>query len=229
VNEQNSSTAPGKTKTHRPVKGATGINLSDHCWYLNSELTWLEFNRRVLHEAEDERTPLLERLKFIAIVSANLDEFFMKRIGGLKQQVGAGLRELTLDGLSPLRQIQECHSVIRSLEGRKYILLQQVVELLKGQGIIISAMKDLSARERKGLRNHFAGNIYPLLTPQSIDPAHPFPFISNLSLNLLVTLNYAAGLNMQLARVKLPVGVIPPDSYRYRARKTVSYVLKICS
>src|SRR5664280_2139383 len=82
-------------------------------WYLNRELTWLEFNKRVLWEAEDERTPLLERVKFIAIVSSNLDEFFMKRIGGLKQQVGAGLRELTLDGLTPLRQIQESLSIIR--------------------------------------------------------------------------------------------------------------------
>jgi polyphosphate kinase len=207
VNERRSSSATGTTKTQKPNKSAAGINLSDHCWYLNRELTWLEFNRRVLHEAEDERTPLLERLKFIAIVSANLDEFFMKRIGGLKQQVGAGLRELTLDGLTPLRQIQECHSLIRSLEDRKYTLLQQVLEQLKVQGIIISRVKDLSARERKGLRNHFAGNIYPLLTPQSIDPAHPFPFISNLSLNLLVTLNYSAGLDMQLARVKVPVGV----------------------
>ena len=80
-------------------------------------MTWLEFNQRVLHEAEDERTPLLERLKFIAIVSANLDEFFMKRIGGLKQQVGAGLRELPLDGLTPLGQIQECHRLIRNLSG----------------------------------------------------------------------------------------------------------------
>jgi len=193
-------------KSRRAKKPDTEINLSDPCWYLNRELTWLEFNRRVLHEAEDERTPLLERLKFIAIVSANLDEFFMKRIGGLKQQVGAGLRELSIDGLTPLQQIQQCHSFIRVLVGRKYNLLQQVVELLKEHGIIISAIKDLSARERKSLRNHFAVNIYPLLTPQSIDPAHPFPFISNLSLNLLVTLNCSVGLDMQLARVKVPVG-----------------------
>lgn len=184
-----------------------GINLSDHCWYLNRELSWLEFNRRVLHEAEDERTPLLERLKFIAIVSANLDGFFMKRIGGLKQQVGAGLRELSLDGLTPLQQIQACYSYIRSLESSKYTQLQQVLELLAEQGIVVSAVKDLSARERKQLKDHFATNIYPLLTPQSIDPAHPFPFISNLSLNLLVTLNYSAGIDMQLARVKVPVGV----------------------
>ena len=182
------------------------INLSDSRWYLNRELTWLEFNRRVLHEAEDERTPLLERLKFIAIVSSNLDEFFMKRIGGLKQLVGAGLREPSLDGLTPLQQIDQCHSIIRGIEDNKHTCLQQIRKLLKEQGIIISEVKDLTARERSNLRDHFATNIYPLLTPQSIDPAHPFPFISNLSLNLLVTLNWSDGINRQLARVKVPVG-----------------------
>ena len=210
MNKRAGAATRGKIKDRKSPGNATEINLSDSRWYLNRELTWLEFNRRVLHEAEDERTPLLERLKFIAIVSANLDEFFMKRIGGLKQQVGAGLREVSLDGLSPLRQIQECHGVIRILESRKYTLLQQVLELLEKQGIFISAVKDLTARERKNLRDHFAVNIYPLLTPQSIDPAHPFPYISTLSLNLLVTLNSAAGLGMQLARVKVPVGASVP-------------------
>lgn len=194
-------------KARRAGKSATEINLSDPCWYLNREVTWLEFNRRVLHEAEDERTPLLERLKFIAIVSANFDEFFMKRIGGLKQLVGAGLREVSLDGLTPAQQIQECHKVVRALESRKHVLLQQLLELLKEQGITVSKTRDLAARERKSLRNHFAANVYPLLTPQSIDPAHPFPFISNLSLNLLLTLNSDSGPDMQLARVKVPVGV----------------------
>ncbi len=202
-----------------PDKTDSEINLSNSCWYLNRELTWLEFNSRVLHEAEDERTPLLERLKFIAIVSANLDRFFMKRIGGLKQQVGAGLRELSLDGLTPLQQIQKCHDKIRSLESRKHVLLRQVLELLAKQGIVISSMKNLNTRERKHLRSHFADNIYPLLTPQSIDPAHPFPFISNLSLNLLVTLNYSAGLDMQLARVKVPVGASTPRFVPVPGRK----------
>jgi polyphosphate kinase len=196
-----------KSNARRTGKPKEVINLSDPCWYLNRELTWLEFNSRVLHEAEDGRTPLLERLKFIAIVSSNLDEFFMKRIGGLKQLVGADLRELSLDGLTPLRQIQECHNFIHSIVIRKHLQLQQIMALLKGHGINISAVQDLTVRERKNLRKHFATNIYPLLTPQSIDPAHPFPFISNLSLNLLVTLNSPAGLDMQLARVKVPIGV----------------------
>ncbi len=215
-----STSAPSKARNAK--KSDQEINLSDSCWYLNRELTWLEFNSRVLHEAEDDRTPLLERLKFIAIVSANLDEFFMKRIGGLKQLVGAGLRDVSLDGLTPHRQILECHTVIRLLEKRKFDLLQQVLELLKGQSIHISRIKDLASRDRKNLRIHFATNIYPLLTPQSIDPAHPFPFISNLSLNLLLTLNSDSGSDMQLARVKVPVGAgtsrfvpIPEKSGRF--------------
>jgi polyphosphate kinase len=199
-----SETIPSKAR--RTKKTAGEINLSDPCWYLNRELTWLEFNSRVLHEAEDERTPLLERLKFIAIVSANFDEFFMKRIGGLKQQVAADMREVSIDGLTPLQQIHECYKNIRILESRKYDVVQHVLELLDEQGIRIARIKDLTARDRKKLRNHFATNIYPLLTPQSIDPAHPFPFISNLSLNLLLTLNSASGPDMQLARVKVPVG-----------------------
>lgn len=203
-------TASAKSYVRKTNNPEEGITISDPCWYLNRELTWLEFNRRVLHEAGDQRNPLLERLKFIAIVSANLDEFFMKRIGGLKQQVGAGLRELSLDGLTPLQQIRECHRIVRDLETRKHDLLRQLLDHLREHGISVCGIKELGARERKQLREHFAVNVYPLLTPQSIDPAHPFPFISNLSLNLLVTLNDAAGLDMQLARVKVPVGVHTP-------------------
>lgn len=114
--------APGSahkdTADSRAVSGK-GFDLSDSSWYLNRELTWLEFNCRVLHEAEDQRTPLLERLKFIAIFSSNLDEFFMKRMGGLKQQISAGVRELTLDGRTPAQQVMECHGVVRELGGQE--------------------------------------------------------------------------------------------------------------
>jgi len=219
VSEKNRSVAPPAAKQRKSAKNVTEINLSDACWYLNRELTWLEFNRRVLHEAEDERTPLLERLKFIAIVSANFDEFFMKRIGGLKQQVGAGIRELSLDGLTPQQQIDACHEVYRHLQSRKFDILQQVLLKLSDEGISICRVSEMSARERKLLKTHFAENIYPLLTPQSIDPAHPFPFISNLSLNLLVTLNHSSGIDMQLARVKVPVGTGTPRFISVPGRK----------
>lgn len=190
-----------------PEPAVPAFDLSESQWYLNRELTWLEFNSRVLHEAEDPRTPLLERLKFIAIVSANLDEFFMKRIGGLKQQIGAGMRELTLDGRTARQQVKECHTVIRELEARKEAVFVQVCTLLEDKNILIERYVDLTPKERKLLREHYYTNIFPLLTPQSIDPAHPFPFISNLSLNLLVTVRHTRGREASLVRVKVPVGL----------------------
>ena len=182
------------------------VDLDDPTLYLNRELTWLEFNRRVLYEAEDERTPLLERIKFIAIVSANLDEFFMKRIGGLKQQVEAGIQNLTVDGRTPRQQITDCYAVVDELERRKETLLQQLLRPLAEAGITICSYKSLPAKERDKVRDHYRRNIFPLITPQVMDPAHPFPFISNLSLNILVKLHYPKDKETSLARVKVPVG-----------------------
>ncbi len=173
--------------------------------YLNRELTWLEFNKRVLWEAEDERTPLLERVKFIAIVSSNLDEFFMKRIGGLKQQVGAGISELSVDGRSPQQQITECYAVVRELEAKKQMLLTQIIDLLQKQGIRILPYIELSKDQQQAMREHYIQNIFPLVTPQAIDPAHPFPFISNLSLNLLTGVCCTETDDMTLVRIKVPV------------------------
>jgi len=206
-----------KPQAKRPgVAAETGspFDLGDSQWYLNRELTWLEFNRRVLHEAMDERTPLLERLRFIAIVSGNLDEFAMKRIGGLKQQIGAGLHELTLDGRTPRQQVAECNSAVREIEARKRDAFKAVRQLLEAKGIVIESYDTLSPKEKKQLRQHYYDNIYPLLTPQSIDPAHPFPFISNLSLNLLVALRYPKSREVSLARVKVPVGLGTPRFIR---------------
>ena len=178
--------------------------------YLNRELSWLEFNRRVLHQVRDERVPLLERFKFAAIVSSNLDEFFMKRIGGLKQQIGARLQSLTMDGRSPKQQIVECYARVREIEGQKEELLPELTRLLAAEGIALVSYQELGARERKLVREHFFRNIYPLVTPQAMDPAHPFPFVSNLSLNLLVTLRAPQAVEVSLARVKVPVGAGAP-------------------
>ncbi len=190
------------------------FDLHDSQWFLNRELTWLSFNRRVLHEAADERTPLLERLKFIAIVSSNLDEFFMKRIGGLKQQIGAGVRELTLDGRTARQQVSECYQEVRSLEADKEQLLQNILQLLEDKNILLEQYAELTAKEKKLLRDFYYANIFPLLTPQSIDPAHPFPFISNLSLNLLVALKYPKTKQVSLVRIKVPVNAGTPRFIR---------------
>ncbi len=173
--------------------------------YLNRELTWLSFNRRVLHEARDERTPLLERVKFLAIVSGNLDEFFMKRIGGLKQQVAAGVHKATVDGLTPAQQIEACHREIRDIQQEQESTYRDLLGLLDKQGIRLVRYRDLAEAQQAALRRHFFDNIFPVVTPLAMDPGHPFPFISNLALNLLVTLRYPGGSTWHMARVKVPV------------------------
>ena len=207
------SPAPSATVADVPVAPAEKApapridkDLASPELYLNRELTWLSFNRRVLHEAEDERNPLLERLKFLAITASNLDEFFMKRIGGLKQQVVAGMQELTVDGRTPQQQITECYLVVRDLEQRQRELGPQILAQLENHGIRLRLYSSLTPDERKTLREYYYKNIFPLVTPQAMDPAHPFPFVSNLSLNLLVTARYQNDSDPLMARVKVPIG-----------------------
>ncbi len=193
-------------------------------WYLNRELSWLAFNQRVLHESEDERTPLLERVNFLAIVSSNLDEFFMKRIGGLKQQVGARVKRLSLDGRTPQQQIDECYEVIRDQLNRKQSLEKILLERLGEENIHVLPYRDLNERQQHHMALYFRDNIYPLLTPQGMDPAHPFPFISNLSLNLLITTRHRDNDHIYLNRIKIPNGTGIPRFIRVEGRRHV-YVL----
>ncbi|HLI81977.1 MAG TPA: polyphosphate kinase 1 [Candidatus Binataceae bacterium] len=201
---------------HAPVAAATapiaaptpaaGETLHSPALYLNRELTWLAFNQRVLAEAEDADNPLLERVKFLAIDCATIDEFFMKRIGGLKHQVVAGVHELTPDGRTPQQQIVECYERLREIEARQRKLLPQLIEELKARGIVIDSYQGLKPEQQKDLRDLYIKNVFPLVTPQALDPAHPFPFVSNLSLNLLVTVRYPADVESVMARVKVPLG-----------------------
>ena len=186
-------------------------NLDDPKLYLNRELTWLEFNRRVLHKATDDATPLLERVKFLAIVGSNLDEFFMKRIGGLKQQIAAGIRTPYVDGRTPLEQLRESQVVVRDIHREQNRIYRQLQKLLETRGIRLSRYTELQKEEQKLLRETFITNIFPLLTPLAMDPGHPFPFISNLALNLLVSLRYPGGSAYHYARVKVPMvkGIAP--------------------
>ena len=193
--------------TPLPVPGPDGeFDLDAPELLLNRELTWLNFNFRVLHEAVDPRTPLLERVKFLSIVCSNLDEFFMKRIGGLKQQVGARVQELTVDGRTPREQIEESYAIVRELDGRARETFVELQRSLAAEGIVLTTFEQVSPEAQQQLREHYIDNIYPLVTPQSTDPAHPFPFVSNLSLNLLVTLRHPGEPTLVLARVKVPMG-----------------------
>ncbi len=193
-------------------------NLRSPSLYLNRELTWLEFNRRVLHEALDSANPLLERLKFLSIVASNLDEFFMKRIGGLKQQVGAGIKERTIDGRTPQEQIDQCKELIVAQEALQRETFASIRSELGTHGIHIVDYASLSSSEKKHLRQHYQRNIFPLVTPQASDPAHPFPFISNLALNLLVSVRYRGDAETSIARVKVPIGVDVPRFLRVGER-----------
>jgi len=197
------------------------IDLDDPALYLNRELTWLEFNRRVLHEATDPRNPLLERVKFFAIFASNMDEFFMKRIGGLKLQVATGVSELTVDGRSPQQQLDESWSMVREIESERDHHLPALLQELARHEIEISPYRELSEQQQQQIRAYYIENIFPLVTPQVVDPAHPFPFISNLSLNILVSLQGDNAEEPGLARIKVPVGVGVPrflqvnDQYQF--------------
>ncbi|HEY3807406.1 MAG TPA: polyphosphate kinase 1 [Kofleriaceae bacterium] len=201
-----STDVPGRTPPAPGIGDLVPTDLNAPELYLNRELTYLNFCWRVMHQGEDERIPLLERLKFLAIVSSNVDEFFQKRIGGLKQQVGAQVHSTTPDGRLPQQQIADGLDLINRLEARKIVILDKVMSELKAAGVWVAPFKDLEPNERAWVREHYVRNIFPLVTPQAMDPAHPFPFVSNLSLNLLVSLRYENDGESLLARVKVPIG-----------------------
>ncbi|MBD2595362.1 polyphosphate kinase 1 [Nostoc spongiaeforme FACHB-130] len=190
-------------------KIANPINLNDPQYYINRELSWLEFNNRVLHEAFDSRTPLLERLKFLAIFSSNLDEFFMVRIAALKQQVEAKVTQLTPDGRTPQQQLDDIRLHLSPQVVKQHQHFEEVLRpLLAEQGIHILDYINLNQKQRTYLDNYFEEQIFPVLTPLAVDPSHPFPYISNLSLNLAVVVKNPDTEEEFFARVKVP-SVLP--------------------
>ena len=178
--------------------------------FLNRELSWLEFNRRVLHEAIDERTPLLERLRFLSIFSSNLDEFIMKRAGGLKRQVAASVVSLTPDGLTPAQQLAAIRrTLLPMLAQQAAIYTDAIRPELATKGVHLLSWNQLTPEEKTAATLYFRQSVFPVLTPLAVDPGHPFPFISNLSTSLGVTLRRPDAPDERLfARVKVPA-VLP--------------------
>jgi polyphosphate kinase len=170
----------------------------------NRELSWIEFNRRVLEEALDRRNPLLERVKFLSIFFSNLDEFFMIRVGGIKHQIAARVDKKSPDGFTPFEQLVAVHGAIRPLlEQARSLLLDDLVPALKEQGVALLHYPELSPTQREKLSEYFHSQVFPVLTPLAFDPSHPFPHISNLSLNLAVIIRDGPGGEL-FARVKIP-------------------------
>jgi len=172
--------------------------------YLNRELSWLDFNRRVLEEAEDPSNPLLERVKFLSIFSSNLDEFFMIRVSGLRHQLEVGTLRRPPDGMTPAEQLVEVRAKLQPMrETAERCWHRDVQPALAREGIRILAHGELKNKQRKLLRRHFTSEILPVLTPLAFDPSHPFPHISNLSLNLAVVVSEPGG-GPRFARLKVP-------------------------
>ncbi|HEX8804466.1 MAG TPA: RNA degradosome polyphosphate kinase [Acidimicrobiales bacterium] len=188
--------------------------------YGNRELSWLDFNERVLALAEDERVPVLERAKFLAIFSQNLDEFFQVRVAGLKDQVAAGLAAPSPDGRTAPSQLLDVRDRLDVLLPRmQRVFLGQVGPALAAAGIRLSSWSDLDEDDEKFLVETFEDRIFPVLTPLAVDPGHPFPYISNLSLNLAVVVRDPVADERRFARVKVPTllprFVVLPDGERF--------------
>jgi len=191
-----------------PESGAESRAAEEASPFLNRELSWLEFNGRVLAEAEDPGVPLLERLKFIAIFGGNLDEFFMKRVGGLKLQQQSKPINLSPDGRTPAQQLAEIGDWVRPrYQEQRALLLEVLLPELARQGVELVRFRDLSAPERAFLEKFFSSYVFPILTPLGLDTSHPFPFISNLSLSLAVALRTPTSAEIRFARLKVPASL----------------------
>lgn len=179
--------------------------LGDTQLFFNRETQWLEFNRRVLYQAQSPQTPLFERMKFLGIFTNNLDEFIMKRVGGLKRQVHFGLNKKSPDGLTAQEQLNTIRQIVsQDFEKLTQIYKKEIIPQLAEHRIYLKKWKDLSASQKKRLRDYYRGNIFPVLTPLVVDPALPFPFISNLSLSLAIKLEHKEDKEILFGRVKVP-------------------------
>lgn len=185
------------------------LNLKDPALYVNRELGLLEFQRRVLEEAQDPNNPLLERVKFLSIVGSNLDEFYMVRVAGLKKQVEAGTHNVSHDGLTPSEQLAVIRKTAMQImtQARNFLHADLLPELQQA-GITILDYANLDERQKVHIDKYFDEVIFPIITPLGFDPGHPFPHISNLSLNLAITVKDDHG-KEHFARIKVPTNLLP--------------------
>lgn len=214
-------------RVNRPLKSA----------YFNRELSWLAFNRRVLEQARHAATPLLERVKFLAIVCSNLDEFFEIRVAGLIQQVEGGVEKSGFDGLGPREQLRRIHSVVASLVDDQYrIWHDDLVPSLADEGVLFKSAEELSAPELIWVRQYFEEQVFPVLTPLGLDQSHPFPQLGNKTLNVIVSLDDPDTTENEHQAAMLPVPRILPRLVRIDSDGTgkqtyifLTEIIKLCA
>ncbi len=207
MNDPTLTSQPPEVEASAPAKKRRRPNLGHARYYINRELSWLAFNERVLEEAEDDSNPLIERAKFLSIFGSNLDEFFMVRVSGIRQQMETGVVKAPPDGMTPLEQMAAIRDRLEPLLDRvKACWLDDLEPALRRAGIKVLDYAELTAAERRRLRDYFRSEIFPILTPLAFDPWHPFPHISNLSLNLAVTVVDDTDTE-RFARLKVPASL----------------------
>lgn len=233
-------TSPPPISTAKPLPLPSSVDLTPapaRSAYFNRELSWLAFNRRVLEQAQSERHPLLERVRFLAIVSSNLDEFFEIRVAGLIQQVDSGVTEASYDGLGAKELLRRIHSVVAALVEDQYRCWhEQLVPALAEKDILIKAAGDLTPAELRWVRTYFQEQVYPVLTPLAIDQSHPFPQLGNKTLNIVVSLDDLKTPITENQIAILPVPRILPRLVVIAPAKTgpqrlifLSEIIKLCA
>ena len=197
--------------------------------YINRELSWLEFNRRVLEEAKDESVPLLERVKFLAIFSSNLDEFFMVRVARLKAMLFEGDNSSDPDGLTPAEALTAISARVHELAAEQHLcFLNTIMPRLSAEGIHLVRPEEMSGEQERFLEEYFLRKLYPIVTPLAIDPAHPFPYLANRSLCLVVS---CGQLSLRLCRIPIfPSSISRPRWRRalFRCRRVTDNMPSCC-
>ena len=210
-----------------PTTSTTSSDLNRPDLYINRELSWVEFNRRVLEEAQDSRHPLLERVKFLSIFETNLDEFIIIRLAGLKDQLAAHVNHVSPDGLNAEQQLRAVRQCLAPLVQQVRLCWRdELMPLLEAEHIYILDYEQLDAKQRAAMRTYFEQEIFPVLTPLAVDPGHPFPHISNLSLNLAVVIAADAIYGERFARVKVPPTLprLVPVQFAVKKQAVIAYV-----